>query len=164
MLFGGNPGATGEERGERSSGGVWEAPAGQALSHPSAQALCSGPSASQPQRRSSQFLRPHQIFTLRLPQGIFWKTPSPPTPTSKEKSKTPKAGGLCGFFKVASGKGVWWEQSTEEDFAPGPLGIIDLPRRRGEASASVSRKMAGQAFTCVFTYLSLAFVPGCLYL
>lgn len=87
MLFGGNPGATGEERGERSSGGVWEAPAGQALSHPSTQALCSGPSASRPQRSSSQFLRPHQIFTLRLPQGIFWKTHSPPTPTSKEKAR-----------------------------------------------------------------------------
>lgn len=82
----------------------------------------------------------------------------------KGKSKTPKAGGLCGFFRVASGKLVWWEQSTEEDFAPGQLGITDLPLRRGEARASVSRKMVGQAFTCVFTFLSLAFVPGCLHL
>lgn len=71
----------------------------------------------------------------------------------KGRSQTPKAGGLCGSFKVASGKRVWWERSTEEASAPGPLRIPDQPWRRGEASASVSRKRVDQALAGGFTFV-----------
>ena len=56
----------------------------------------------------------------------------------KGRSKTPKAGGLCGFFKVASGKLVWQEQSKDKGLTLGPPRSYRPALERGEAGAPVS--------------------------
>lgn len=121
---GGNPGAAGEERRARSSGGCGGPPAGQALPpspissplHPRT-APCSFPALEK------QFPVPEtspDIYTEAATKNFLEKSSSTHS-HFKGRSQTPKAGGLCGSFKVASGKRVWWEQSAEEAPAPGPL-------------------------------------------
>lgn len=61
------------------------------------------------------------IYTEAVSRNFLEHSPFSTHSHFKGRSKPPKAGGLCGFFKVASGKLVWQEQSKDKDLTLGPL-------------------------------------------